>query len=319
MDDEERMKKSARHMKVKNCSICKKVFAVLKEWDDVLICPRCLEEKLRAKDKEIEEWKKRFQLDQKEIEELKGKVVSVGLTYRDLLEELEVERAKVLKLEKEVEDYEEDLSQRDRDFENMMGERNLLHRENEKYEEVLKKVMEDKKALEVNVKEAEEFIIKLGHEDSYRLWSMKRKSVSDILPHTDKPKEKVMAFSPLMVAPEEKETKEPVEGIVYHWTDTKTAEKILKGGLHKNSFVCRYPHEWKGEVCLAIEYEIDWEGRDPDATWQAIVKEHIPPEKIHLHDPEPDDKTCSKCGHNKHKGKCGVMDDGITSCDCKGE
>ena len=69
---------------------------------------------------------------------------------------------------------------------------------------------------------------------------------------------------------------------VYHWTNEVNVEKILNTGLRKWSFVCRYPSDWRGEVCLEIELEedIDWDDRDEFHKWQAIVPENIQPEHI---------------------------------------
>ena len=70
---------------------------------------------------------------------------------------------------------------------------------------------------------------------------------------------------------------------VYHWTTTENAALILRYGLRANSFVCREIGQYKGEVCLEISgVDVDWEHRDPDATWQATVKEHISPNRIRV-------------------------------------
>lgn len=92
-----------------------------------------LEAKVKVNEKCLEH------IDQ--LSEAIEKEQSQALYYK---EELEKEKRKVLKLEKEVKDYEEDLSEKDQALESMMGERNLLQGENEKYEEVLKKAREEK-------------------------------------------------------------------------------------------------------------------------------------------------------------------------------
>lgn len=69
---------------------------------------------------------------------------------------------------------------------------------------------------------------------------------------------------------------------VYHWTTRENANQILIEGLRQWSFVCRRPDDWNGEMCLSINlpYDINWENRDPEASWQAVVPEHIEPEMI---------------------------------------
>jgi hypothetical protein len=70
---------------------------------------------------------------------------------------------------------------------------------------------------------------------------------------------------------------------VYHWTTKENAGKILREGLNINSFVCRKIGQYHGELCLEISgMDIDWEHRDPHATWQAIAKEHISPNRIRM-------------------------------------
>lgn len=69
--------------------------------------------------------------------------------------------------------------------------------------------------------------------------------------------------------------------IAYHWTTRENADRILIEGLKQWSFVCREQSDWHGDVCLAVEIpEMDWDERDEHARWQAVVHEHIPPEKI---------------------------------------
>ncbi len=72
--------------------------------------------------------------------------------------------------------------------------------------------------------------------------------------------------------------------IVYHWTSKVNVNHILKDGLRQWGFVCKNKNDWQGEVCLVIDlpYEIDWNNRDEDATWQAIVHEVVSPSRIYL-------------------------------------
>ena len=72
--------------------------------------------------------------------------------------------------------------------------------------------------------------------------------------------------------------------IAYHWTTIENASRILRDGLRAWSFVCRKPSDWRGEICLQIEllYEFEWEERDEDARWQAIVQREVNPSKIRI-------------------------------------
>ena len=68
---------------------------------------------------------------------------------------------------------------------------------------------------------------------------------------------------------------------VYHWTTEENAQSILQSGLRRDSFVCKNPEDWEGEVCLIIDKDnsFSWEGREPPADWQAIT-EFIGPDYI---------------------------------------
>lgn len=69
--------------------------------------------------------------------------------------------------------------------------------------------------------------------------------------------------------------------VVYHWTTEDNALSILLNGLREDSFVCKNPDDWEGDVCLEIDGDTTfaWEGREPPADWQAVT-EFIPPERI---------------------------------------
>ena len=68
---------------------------------------------------------------------------------------------------------------------------------------------------------------------------------------------------------------------VYHWTTKKIAKKVMQEGLRQWSFVCKDQNGWKSEICLAIEgIEVDWENREDSSSWQAILHEHVPLERI---------------------------------------
>jgi len=69
--------------------------------------------------------------------------------------------------------------------------------------------------------------------------------------------------------------------IVYHWTTEESAKRILEEGLKENSYVCKAPDDWGGEVCLEISGDevFTWEGRDMPFDWQALT-EFIGPERI---------------------------------------
>ena len=124
---------------------------------------------------------------------------------------------------------------------------------------------------------------------------------------------------------------------VYHWTTAENARKILREGLNVSSFICRNMNDYHGEVCLEISgVSIDWEHREPDAEWQTIAREHIPPDRIkmvgapadvgcpqsdHVGGTEP--PHCTICGHgyheHHHKGDGGCqhrdwINQGVCSC-----
>ena len=92
--------------------------------------------------------------------------------------------------------------------------------------------------------------------------------------------------------------------IVYHWTSRQNANKILKYGLFIWSFVCREPSDWNGEICLEIilQQDIDWDSRDEDAKWQAIVHETILPERIHIYN-HPNEEYQARRGNSKIIGE----------------
>ena len=66
---------------------------------------------------------------------------------------------------------------------------------------------------------------------------------------------------------------------VYHWTTKAKAQRILREGLRKDSFVCREPSDWRGEVCLKIDLDVDWEHREGQMSWQGLAP-YIPPQQI---------------------------------------
>lgn len=76
--------------------------------------------------------------------------------------------------------------------------------------------------------------------------------------------------------------------IVYHWTLEKHMESISVFGLMRGSFVTQDPRNYKGEVLLGVcmDKAHDWERmkdgtpRPDDATWQAVLPEPVPPERI---------------------------------------
>lgn len=68
---------------------------------------------------------------------------------------------------------------------------------------------------------------------------------------------------------------------VYHWTTRENAEKILKEGLKKLSFVCKNPDVWHGDVCLEISGMTDWED-DDETSWQALTADYVPPKRIRI-------------------------------------
>ena len=69
--------------------------------------------------------------------------------------------------------------------------------------------------------------------------------------------------------------------IVYHWTTEENAKLILQNGLRQDSFICRNPEDWEGEVCLQVDTggSFTWDGREEPYDWQAIT-EFIEPQHI---------------------------------------
>ena len=66
--------------------------------------------------------------------------------------------------------------------------------------------------------------------------------------------------------------------ICYHWTTIKNAKKILEEGLNPWSFIAPNPDFYEGEICLQVEYNIDWSKRKEIGNcWQAINHYRINP------------------------------------------
>ena len=76
--------------------------------------------------------------------------------------------------------------------------------------------------------------------------------------------------------------------IVYHWTLEKHMGAIAVSGLMRGAFVTQDPRNYKGEVLLGVcmDKAHDWERmkdgtpRPEDSTWQAILPESVPPDRI---------------------------------------
>lgn len=57
----------------------------------------------------------------------------------------------------------------------------------------------------------------------------------------------------------------------YHWTSKRFARGIEETGLWSECYMCRYPWEWRGEVCFEVTVEggFDWENAGKDE-WQRV-------------------------------------------------
>ena len=56
----------------------------------------------------------------------------------------------------------------------------------------------------------------------------------------------------------------------FHWTSEANAERIEVEGIRQNSFFCRRPEDWRGEVCFEVlpSAEIDWDWENEGKDWQ---------------------------------------------------
>ena len=82
--------------------------------------------------------------------------------------------------------------------------------------------------------------------------------------------------------------------LVYHWTTKENAQAILQNGLREWSYICRDINDWYGDVCLEVDLpqDVDWDSRDEQENWQAVVPERIPPDRICL-----TKRAADGCGH----------------------
>ena len=73
-----------------------------------------------------------------------------------------------------------------------------------------------------------------------------------------------------------------IDMTAYHWTSEANADKIILEGLKPGSWICRYPDDWYGEVCLRLDISYNWNDskRLEKSEWQRRVWDGLPPEKI---------------------------------------